>query len=425
MLLIQSTPIEVRQLNINDFRLTLRDLEDSEQGMLYVDTHIHNPPVTISGVTLARVVEIINGYTITFEDGAYAVNIVGGNSNVADVVNINNVGVRTANSAGLQDAVSLQASSFLGQVAVDTSSIYDGTTFPVGTRSFPANNMADAEDIATDRGLKRFLILDSVTLTPLTGLDEGHIFAGDSPVIASVYVGAGADVTNGTFEDITVSGGLDGQNVLKRCLVTDVDFGGGFMWETGLSGTVTLTGGSAFIFSCYSAVPGGSTPVIDMGGAAGADLAVRGYSGGLTIINSSAPGEVSFDFESGKLVFDSTVTGGTYYVRGVCEITDNSGPGATVVDQTIDSGIDDISASITSIDGNIATIQGDIALVHPELEQLRKLLRNKTVTDPDTGIMTVYDDDDSTPLFTAAIFEDVVGLQAYRGKGVERRERFV
>ncbi len=50
------------------------------------------------------------------------------------------------------------------------------------------------------------------------------------------------------------------------------------------------------------------------------------------------------------------------------------------------------------------------------------ILRNKTITDPATGIMTVYDTDDTTPLLTAAIYEDAAASQPYRGQGVERRE---
>jgi hypothetical protein len=36
--------------------------------MAFPSTHIHNTAVTLSGVTYARTVEIINGYTIDFED---------------------------------------------------------------------------------------------------------------------------------------------------------------------------------------------------------------------------------------------------------------------------------------------------------------------------------------------------------------------
>jgi len=51
-----------------------------------------------------------------------------------------------------------------------------------------------------------------------------------------------------------------------------------------------------------------------------------------------------------------------------------------------------------------------------------KLLRNKRVTDPTTGIQTLYDDD-GNPLLTGPLFEDVAGTQPYRGQGAERAER--
>lgn len=101
MTLVQTAPYEVRELNLNNFRLTLKDLEDDEAGMAYMRTHNHNSEISVGGVTLARVLEIINGYTVTFEDGQYAVNLAGANSNVSDVVNLNQVSVRAANSAGM------------------------------------------------------------------------------------------------------------------------------------------------------------------------------------------------------------------------------------------------------------------------------------------------------------------------------------
>src|SRR3990167_6762312 len=109
MTLVQSTPIEIRSLNINTFRLTLKDLEDDPEGQVWATTHNHNTTVAVGGVTLARVVEIINGYTVTFEDGSYAVNLVGANSNIGDVVNLNTVSIRAANSAGLVQLLELES----------------------------------------------------------------------------------------------------------------------------------------------------------------------------------------------------------------------------------------------------------------------------------------------------------------------------
>lgn len=93
-------------LDLNAFRLALKDLEDDEVGMPAAATHNHNAPVTVGGTTLARVVEIINGYTVTFEDGQYAVQAKGANSNIADVMNVNQVSLRTFNTAGLITVVS-------------------------------------------------------------------------------------------------------------------------------------------------------------------------------------------------------------------------------------------------------------------------------------------------------------------------------
>lgn len=101
MTLVQSIPTEIRSLDIDLFRHDLKDLEASVVGAIYMDTHRHSPEVTVGGVTLARVVEIINGYTVTFEDDQYAVNLMGANSNIADVTNVNQVSVRSSNSAGL------------------------------------------------------------------------------------------------------------------------------------------------------------------------------------------------------------------------------------------------------------------------------------------------------------------------------------
>ena len=101
MTLMQEEPFEIRRLYLDDFRLALKSLEDDPNGMGNIDTHQHNTLVNVGGVVLARVIEIINGYTVTFENGLYAVTLYGANSNVGDVTNVNNVSIRSANSAGL------------------------------------------------------------------------------------------------------------------------------------------------------------------------------------------------------------------------------------------------------------------------------------------------------------------------------------
>jgi hypothetical protein len=54
---------------------------------------------------------------------------------------------------------------------------------------------------------------------------------------------------------------------------------------------------------------------------------------------------------------------------------------------------------------------------------IERLLRNRMVTDPGTGVLTLYADDDVTPLVVAQLWEDIAQTQKYRGQGAEERER--
>lgn len=91
------------ELDVDVLRLALKNIEDGEEGIAFPDTHRHNTAVTLSGVTYARTFEIINGYTVTFEDVGtpYTVRCVGANHNIADVKNVNQVSLIIGNSAGL------------------------------------------------------------------------------------------------------------------------------------------------------------------------------------------------------------------------------------------------------------------------------------------------------------------------------------
>ena len=93
------------ELDTDWFRLTLKDLEDDADGMPFLDTHRHNTEVTVAGATFARVIEIINGYQVEFEDTGthYTIRLVGSNNNIfADGVLIPHMyGIISTNSAGL------------------------------------------------------------------------------------------------------------------------------------------------------------------------------------------------------------------------------------------------------------------------------------------------------------------------------------
>lgn len=85
------------------------------------------------------------------------------------------------------------------------------------------------------------------------------------------------------------------------------------------------------------------------------------------------------------------------------------------------SGVPDVVE--TGVSG-LTTAESNALLTLPgTVSTIEKIARNKMITDPATGVLTVYDNDGSTPLLTANIFKDAAGTVPYNGTGAERRER--
>lgn len=348
MLLLQTNPTEIRQLNLDTFRLELKDLEDSELGVTQLDTHRHNTSVTVGGVVLARVVEIINGYTVTFEDGQYAVNLVGANSNVGDVVNVNGVSVRSSNSAGLQDLSTILSAAYRGEVVIDFIDGQSGTDVPLGTRSKPVNNVADALVIAFKEGANTLRFARSTTLTTET-IPSGFVITSDSAALVTITLEAAASVNGCEFENLSIAGRVDGNNVIRDCLIYDIDYSSGVIFNCNILGTIgALSGASCSLLNCSSGVAGGGTEewiTVDLGGA-NSSLIVRDFQGGIGIRNYSGGGAISLDMSSGRVIFESTVTAGTTYVRGIADVTDQSTGSAVIINQTINSDLDIINDGV-------------------------------------------------------------------------------
>jgi len=91
-----------------------------------------------------------------------------------------------------------------------------------------------------------------------------------------------------------------------------------------------------------------------------------------------------------------------------------------------------VAAMLTDIHGtDLPAVKADTAAILTDtgttldaaLTLALKLLRNKVVTNPATGVMTVYDDNGTTPLYTANVYEDVAGTVPFDGTGANRRDR--
>lgn len=329
--LIQATPTEIRGMDLNWFRLVLKDLEDDVIGMAFPDTHRHNPPVDVGGVTLARVVEIINGYTVTFEDGQYAVQLSGANTNLADVVNVNQVSVRSANSAGLVTSSTIEYASFNRGVTIDTvNGAGTGTEFPKGTPQLPVKTLNQAKLIADLRGFEKLYIIGDIVFGAADVID-GFIIEGQNAVKSRIVLNSGLSSIGCEFKEATINGVLSGNSSIRDCTVEDLLYVEGQIRDCILSGEIELTGNTTTnILNCWDGIAGDGKPIINMGGS-GQSLTMGGYCGEVKITNKTGSDKISIDLLSGEVELDSTVTDGEIYVRGVGTLDDNS-TGTAVVD---------------------------------------------------------------------------------------------
>ena len=322
MTLTQSSP-EVRELNVNAFRLDLKDLEDDENGIYLPKTHNHNTEVTLAGLTYARTVEIISPYTVEFEDGQYTVNCVGANHNISDVKVANQVSLIVNNAAGLITNAQIEFSSFNGGVSVDTSSTHSGTVFPVGTAQRPVNNMSDALMIAQNRGLTTFYIYGDITLDNSLDLSTFN-FVGESMNKSEVTVDSNANVTDCEFYECTLKGTLDGDCKVKNCRILDVNYISGYIELCVIAGVITLGGGAqAYFMDCWAGTNSGNPPEIDLGGS-GQTLVMQNFNGYIKWKNKTGTEQANASLNAGWIELDSTITDGTINIIGVGHVDDNS-----------------------------------------------------------------------------------------------------
>lgn len=358
--LVQSNPTEIRDLDLNLFRLQLKNLEDDADGMAFVDTHSHNTIVTVGGVTLAHVLIIINGYTVTFEDGQYAVNLVGANSNVGDVTNVNQVSIRAANSAGLVHIEEILDQSFDGHVTINTITGLSGQQYPRGIPTDPVDNYPDALAIATSRSFNDYSIRGSLILTGSDDISDTQ-WTGDSALTALVTLGGG-NTESTSFKDVALTGTSNGYLIVRSCLLLDISAFSGFVEDSVIRGNTTITLAShltlatAFV-DCLSGSPVGIFPIIDLTNFTSSDtLIIRNFSGTLKLTNLTVTAEVSIDMVAGHIEIDSTCTAGTITIRGLSDLTDNSAGSTVNTDALIN--VPELNARVLQIRANTSATLG-------------------------------------------------------------------
>ena len=257
-------------------------------------------------------------------DGTSPFNTTAGTYNVFLEQTVSNLTDST-----IQQLPEIEYASFNGGVHIDTSSVYSGTVYPIGSPTAPVNNVPDAITIAESRGFGELHIIGDITLDTGDVVDN-YIVTGQNANRTTITINTGASTIGTEFTECALTGILDGGAIVRNAVVNALEYVDGIIFNSMLTAsTFVLSGfGTAHFLNCYSGVPGTGTPTIDMN-STGSSVAIRNYNGGIKLINKSGAESVSLDINSGQVKLDSTVTGGTIVIRGIAYLTDDS-VGATV-----------------------------------------------------------------------------------------------
>ena len=357
---ISGTIIEVgiafTDVTVQELVTTIRDWEDELVNMEWPKILDASGKEELGGGVLVGITTTLRDAKLKFADRGgpdwVLCNVGGGNlvatsGDVSTYVNpiepstFVTVTKTSSSSATLQEQEAIQFASYMNGVWIDGINGASGTEYPRGTREYPVNNFTEAVTIASNVGLNRIRVLGS-------GVCDGHnisnmIIQGESSIITDINI-SNTCVTEGTeFKDCTLHGYLSGHTHIRDCVIKDVTGMEGHIHDSFLDGVLHLgDNGSVYISNSCSAVPGGGIPIIDMGGD-GIALGVRGYNGGLELINKSGAESVTLDYVAGQLKLAASVTSGDIVVRGNCRITEDLSVGANVdwqgtsIEQIIDT----------------------------------------------------------------------------------------
>lgn len=325
------TGLEIRQLNLTPFAQAVADLQDDPEGAWASTAFTYTAPVSVGGVQLAPVVVILSPYTVEFEDGQYAVNLNGANTNLQDAAVVNQVSIRPNNSAGLTFSDAIDKQSFQGgAVWVDSIDGGTGVVFPRGTTSDPVNNPTDAVTIAIANNLHKFEIQGTFVVPSGLAVNRYTVF-GNNPADA-IIIFDNNDISGSGFERINAVGSISGRGAFKDCSVgktLGLTGAQGIFDNCGIAGDITLEASATepIVFKdCISAIAGTAKPQLDCNGTV-AGINFRRYAGGLAIVNFNNPaGTMTLDLMGSEVSLDSAnCTDGEIVARGVGRLIDENG----------------------------------------------------------------------------------------------------
>ena len=196
--------------------------------------------------------------------------------------------------------------------------------------------MGDAVIIAEDRGFGSIRFKGNYNFPNTTYITKYKLI-GDSSEL-STFIFENSITAYCTAEHATVSGSTLGLTNIDTCIVDN--YGGSGLVASDktvivrnsiLKNNISVPNnytGQLLVLDCFAGSTQGQDKVYVNLNNAPCNIAVRGYSGGLTFLSSSnSLLSASIDLEAGGITLDETITSGSFKIRGVGTLDNNAGNG--------------------------------------------------------------------------------------------------
>ena len=317
----------------------------------------------------------------------------------------------TQNIDSIQESLSVSTYTRDLGITIDPDNGVDFNSGIEGNSKNPIKTEERLHSLMTDLGMRRAYVKNSLNI--YKDHSRGHSFYGDEAQSVIITLGDVAtyplkDVSNCKFQDCTITGEFDTINQVRDCIVGSVTNANGFIYNSTIIGPIVVSSPLSIEESWTATI--GADNVIDFNGIAN-PVAITDWSGGTILVKNMVAGcLIGIGGTAGSIKFDSSCTGGSINYGGAIRIKEDLSTGTTINDATTAS---QVWTHPTGVD------------VSTKISIQNKILRNETETNPVTGIMTVYDDDGVTVLFTANIWENIAKTTPYGGNAVNRRARLV
>jgi hypothetical protein len=260
--------------------------------------------------------------------------------------------------------------SYDNTIFVDPINGTNGSVYPFGIRQHPVKNITDILAVSANYNLSKVHVLGSLTINGGEDI-SGFTFISDRSLGNIVTIIAGA-TTNGTyFENLTVSGTMNGAvRYTTSVLGTINNFDGGAK-NCLLTGNLNITGnGANYLTDCDTYVTDATLKQIDVGDKL---LNIIRCRGNYEIINKTSSSIVTIDLFAGHIKIASSCVSGIITVSGLVRLIDESSAGCYVIDGTMSEAgtateILDRDITLHSTENSLGlSIQKTLGLLHENI----------------------------------------------------------